>query len=64
MKMIEEKIIEAAKKDQHTIIMRIPSKLKYKIVAALEEAYYECYTVEQNINNGVYECILTIFWGV
>lgn len=63
MKMIEEKIIEAAKKDQRTIIVRIPPRLKYSIMAALEEAFYECYA-NDDMHDGVYECILTIFWGV
>jgi len=64
MKMIEEKIIEAAKEDKRTIIVRIPPKLKYSIMAALEEAFYECYAGEPYIYGDVYACTLTIFWGV
>ena len=60
IKMIEEKIIEAAKKDQRTIIVRIPPRLKYHIMAALEEAYYECYASD-DMHDGVCECVLTIF---
>ena len=64
MKIIEQKIIDAAKKDQHSTTIRIPSKLQYSIKAALEEAYYECYTGESVMEDGVYTCALTIFWGV
>ena len=64
MKMIEEKIIEAAKKDQRNITVRIPPKLKYKIMAALEEAFYECDASEPYMAyDDVYACTLTIFWG-
>ena len=64
MNMIEEKIIEAAKEDKRTIIVRIPPRLKYHIMAALEEAYYECCTGESVIEDDVYTCALTIFWGI
>lgn len=64
MKTIEEKIIDAAKKDQHMTIVRIPPRLKYSIMAALNKAYYECYASEPVMHDGGYVCPLTIFWGV
>lgn len=63
MKMIEEKIIDAAKKDQRAITTWIPPRLKYSIMAALEEAYYECEVKEPVVHDGVYVCPLAIFWG-
>lgn len=64
MNMIEEKIIEAAKRDLRSITIRIPQRLKYNIVAALEKAYYECDAGEPEMYDDEYTCLLTIFWGV